>query len=87
MKKQKTLSKTDIDYKEGCDVFLEYDGTKFKGGTSGKKCSSNLRGAKYATTEVEVYEDRLISWDRGFTENGIHAWGTTAGGYVFEKIK
>ena len=87
VKKQKTLSKTDIDYKEGCDVFLEYDGTKFKGGTSGKKCSSNLRGAKYATTEVEVYEDRLISWDRGFTENGIHAWGTTAGGYVFEKIK
>ena len=87
VKKQKTLSKADIDYKEGCDVFLEYDGTKFKGGTSGKKCSSNLRGAKYATTEVEVYEDRLISWDRGFTENGIHAWGTTAGGYVFEKIK
>ena len=87
VKKQKTLSKEDIDYKEGCDVFLEYDGTKFKGGTSGKKCSSNLRGAKYATTEVEVYEDRLISWDRGFTENGIHAWGTTAGGYVFEKIK
>ena len=87
VKKQKTLSKADIDYKEGCDVFLEYDGTKFKGGTSGKKCSSNLRGAKYATTEVEVYEDKLISWDRGFTENGIHVWGATAGGYVFEKIK
>lgn len=87
VKKQKTLSKEDLDYKEGCDVFLEFDGTHFKGGTSGKKCSSNLRGAKYVTTEVEVYEDRLISWDRGFTENGIHAWGNTAGGYVFEKIK
>lgn len=86
-KKQKALKKEDIDYKEGCDVYLEYDDAIFKGGTNGKKCSSNLRGAKYTSTEVEVYEDKLISWDRGFTENGIHVWGATAGGYIFDKIR
>lgn len=87
IKKQKTLKKEDIDYKEGCDVFLEFDGVSFQGGTNGKKCLSSLRGAKYTTTEVKVGEDRLISWDRGFTENGIHAWGAVGGGYVFDKVK
>ena len=86
-KKQKALKKEDVDYKEGCDVFLEYDGTRFYGGTTDKKCLSSLRGAKYTTTEVQVFEDKLISWDRGFTENGIHAWGATAGGYVFDKVR
>ncbi|MFN5849462.1 MAG: CpcT/CpeT family chromophore lyase [Chitinophagales bacterium] len=52
-----------------------------------KKCLSNLRGAKYTTTEVQVFEDKLISWDRGFTDTGFHAWGATAGGYIFDKIK
>lgn len=86
-KKQKSLKQEDIDHKEGCDVFLEYDGTSFKGGTSDKKCLSNLRGAKYTTSEIEVYEDKVISWDRGFTDNGIQVWGATAGGYIFDKIK
>jgi hypothetical protein len=86
-KKQKALTKEEIDYKEGCDVFLEFDGVRFFGGTTDKKCLSSLRGAKYTTTEVQVFEDKLISWDRGFTENGIHAWGATAGGYVFDKIR
>lgn len=86
-KKQKNLSKEDIEYKEGCDVFLEYNGTSFKGGTEGKKCLSSLRNAKYTITEVEVWEDKMVSWDRGYTDNGVHAWGATAGGYIFDKIK
>ena len=86
-KKLKILSKEGIDYKEGCDVFLEYDGARFHGGTTDKKCLSNLRGAKYTSTEVQIFEDKLISWDRGFTEKGIHAWGATAGGYEFIKLK
>lgn len=86
-KKQKALTKEDIEYKEGCDVFLEFDGNVFKGGTDGKKCASNLRGAKYTTTEVQVFDGKLISWDRGFTDIGLQAWGATAGGYVFDKVK
>ncbi len=87
IKKQKSFSKDEIEYKEGCDVFLEYDGTRFYGGTVDKKCLSNLRGAKYTATEVQIFEDKLISWDRGFTDAGFHAWGATAGGYIFDKIK
>jgi len=86
-KKQKALKKEAMDYKDGCDVFLEYSDAVFKGGTNGKKCLSNIRGARYVTTEVELYEDKLISWDRGFYDSGVQAWGATAGGYIFDKIR
>lgn len=85
-KKTKAFSKDELSYKEGCDVFLELKGDYFEGGTNGKDCESKLRGAKYATTEVQLYSNKLVSWDRGFTINGIHAWGATKGGYIFDKI-
>lgn len=86
-KKQNQLKEDDVIYKEGCDVFLEYNNGVFEGGTQGKDCSSKLRGAKYTVTDVKVMDGKIISWDRGYTENGIHAWGAVKGGYIFEKIK
>jgi hypothetical protein len=43
-------------------------------------------GAVYATSEVTVTPEALISWDRGFGAAGEQVWGAVTGGYVFKKL-
>jgi len=72
--------------KEGCEVILyQADNGYFEGSTVDKNCGSDLRGASYATSEVMIDKDKMISWDRGFDENGNQVWGATDGGYIFKK--
>lgn len=71
--------------KEGCSVFLEYKGGKFRGGTEGMACPSDRKGARYTTSEVTITKKMLLSWDRGFDEHGKQVWGATQGGYRFIK--
>jgi hypothetical protein len=72
--------------KEGCEVVLyQADNGYFEGSTVDKNCSSDLRGASYATSEVMIDKDKMISWDRGFDESGKQVWGATDGGYIFKK--
>ena len=73
--------------REGCSVFLvRKTKESFKGSTKGKSCQSSLRGASYATSEVEVFYDKIISWDRGFDQDGKQVWGAEKTGYIFKKI-
>lgn len=72
--------------KEGCEVVLyRADDGYFEGGTIDKNCSSDLRGASYATSEVMIDRDKMITWDRGFDEKGNQVWGAAEGGYIFKK--
>lgn len=72
--------------REGCEVVLyRADDGYFEGGTIDKNCSSDLRGASYATSEVMIDKDKMITRDRGFDENGNQVWGATEGGYIFKK--
>lgn len=72
--------------KSGCEVVLHRaDDGYFEGGTVDKNCSSDLRGASYATSVVMIDKDKMITWDRGFDENGNQVWGSTKGGYIFKK--
>jgi len=74
--------------REGCKVVLyRVDEGYFEGSTVDNNCNSNLNGARYATSEVVIKEDRLISWDRGFDENDKQVWGAEKGGYIFMKRK
>ena len=76
-----------ITEKEGCEVLLKRIGeNNFKGATGVYTCSSTLRGASYANSEVEISQDKIVSWDRGFDAEGNHAWGAIKGGYIFEKL-
>jgi hypothetical protein len=80
------LTPDSLSEREGCAVFLtRLDDSTFGGGTRGGECSSSLRGASYATSEVEVRSDGLLTWDRGFDAAGNQVWGATRGGYVFRK--
>lgn len=73
--------------KPGCEVNLAWDNTKkcFTGSTGRTSCPSDLRGASYATSDVELYPDRMVSWDRGFNKEGQQVWGAEKGGYIFMK--
>jgi hypothetical protein len=73
--------------KEGCEVILKRIGHNlYQGETGDKTCASSLYGAAYATSEVEIMEDKIISWDRGFDDNDEHIWGAEKGGYIFNKL-
>lgn len=71
----------------GCAVILhkQHNGIVFTGGTIGTNCPSDLRGATYATSEVAILPDKMISWDRGFDKSGKQVWGAVRGGYEFIK--
>ncbi len=82
-----SISKQDLSLRTGCEVLLKRITDKnFKGKTGIKTCESALRGASYATSEVEIFTDKIVSWDRGFDSIGKHVWGAEKGGYIFDKI-
>ncbi len=79
------LKPSDLSLRDGCTVYLTKqakDGA-FVGSTRGEGCESNLRGAKYATSNVLITDEMLISWDQGFDAGGKQVWGATKGGYEF----
>jgi CpeT protein len=78
-----TFAAKDAEVREGCEVVLEWKGDRFEGGTPPDKCKSTLSGASYATTEVTIRSDGLVSWDRGWTAAKKQVWGATKGGYTF----
>jgi CpeT protein len=77
----------DLEERQGCAVYLERrpDGS-FAGSTRARECTSSLRGATYATSEITITADRVVSWDRGFDAEDNHVWGAEKGGYVFMKV-
>lgn len=71
----------------GCSILLRPSGdTLFWGSTDGANCTSDLRGAAYATSEVRISRTGLTSWDRGFDSIGVQVWGSTNGPYKFVKM-
>lgn len=84
-KRFKKLSPKQLTEKEGCEITLSFNGALYTGSTDNRSCPSQLRGAAYATSEVEIYKDQLLSWDRGFDENNEQVWGAEKGAYIFKK--
>lgn len=84
----RTIEPKDLIPRDGCTVYLERgeDGSWF-GGTDPESCPSSLRGARYATSEIDIVEDALRTWDRGFDAEGRQVWGAVKGPYVFRRPK
>ncbi len=73
--------------RKGCAIYLHKKKENvYEGSTPGKLCLSSLRGATYATSEVSIYPDKIISWDRGWDKDDKQVWGAEKGGYLFNKI-
>ncbi len=83
-----SLTPDQLMLRAGCEVILKRrDAKAFVGATEGKDCASELRGAAYATSEVLITPEYLITWDQGFDASGNQVWGSTKGGYRFDRIK
>lgn len=82
------LSPRDLTLLEGCTVRLRWDPQRrvFTGGTDGTGCASTRQGAAYTTSQIELGEGLLTSWDRGFDAAGRQVWGAKSGGYRFVKV-
>jgi len=82
------LSPADLIEREGCAVYLsrQEDGS-FMGSTRDKECTSSLRGATYATSEITIGADEVLSWDRGWNDEGEQVWGAEISGYVFKRVE
>ena len=76
----------ELSTRRGCSVYLKVQGDRFVGGTHEHDCQSDLRGAKYATSEANIGADGMVTWDRGYDAAGKQVWGATKGGYEFKKI-
>lgn len=84
----KALSKDSLILRTGCSIILhQKEKNSFYGSTLNKECSSNLRGAIYATSEVVIDQEKMISWDRGWNTENKQVWGAVKSGYIFEKEK
>lgn len=78
------LGPDDLLAREGCVVQLvRTQGGAFTGGTHQRDCTSELRGATWASTEIEIRADGMTSWDRGWNDAGEQVWGAEDAGYVF----
>lgn len=78
----------DLTPRGGCTLVLRLQpGGSFKGGTEGKECGSALRGAAYATTEMDIANREISFWERGFNAAGAQVWGSIHGGHVFKRVE
>ena len=82
-RKAAALTFDQLDKKDGCTVVLRKINKLYEGGTEGKACLSDLRGARYATSKIRLGNDFLESWDQGFDPSDKQVWGATKGGYLF----
>lgn len=79
------LTQDTLQRRSGCEVYLRPVAAGFVGATRGQRCESSLRGARWASAEVELDDGGLRSWDRGFDAEGKQVWGAAAGPYVFRR--
>jgi len=80
------ISPDSLELLEGCALELDYSVGVFEGSTNGRNCTNTWGSATYATSEARVYPDSLVSWDRGYNNEGEQVWGAETGGYHFVKL-
>jgi len=71
---------------KGCGVALRWTGEAFEGTTDGRSCTNTWGDAAYATSEVRIHRDGVLSWDRGYDDAGSQVWGAEAGPYAFIRL-
>lgn len=83
------LSPEDLSVRIGCAISVSWDASQnaFVGSTNGRDCQSSLQGSTYATSEVFLHKDRLVTWDRGYNDDHEQVWGAVKGGYLFERVR
>jgi len=80
----KSLSPSNLILRDGCTIGFVYSNGTYAGSTQ-DRCAFDWKGATLATSEITLSEGMMVSWNRGWTDQGQQIWGPTQGGYVFIK--
>jgi hypothetical protein len=74
-------------YKDGCSINIYKDNLNgFRGSTTYDACRGSFKGATYTTTEFVIYPHEVISWERGWDDDGNQKWGPINGPYIYSKV-
>lgn len=79
------LTPADARELEGCAITLSYRNGRFVGSTHERDCRNAWGKATYATSEVDIGPEGMVSWDRGYDDTHTQVWGAEKGGYEFVK--
>lgn len=71
----------------GCALVLHWRKGHFIGSTKENECKNAWGKATYATSEVNIGPQGMVSWDRGYDDSHTQVWGAEKGGYEFVKKK
>ena len=88
LEKLGTLTRDRLEKLPGCDIFVRWTGTSFKGEVEPGKCCKVVRNGQdtYLEHRFEVTTNGLISLDRGYDpETDERVWGSLAGEFKFDK--
>lgn len=69
-------------------IFNKKGDTKYAGASIRKSCKYGKLNAFYVTSDIEVYENKIVRADRGFEHDHTLMWGPAADqkGFQFKKI-
>jgi CpeT protein len=82
----KKLTKDSLIGREGCTIYFhKNDDGNYYGNTDGKGCESSLEGASYSSTELNVFPNMVILWERGYDSGDNQVWGADKAGYRLRK--
>lgn len=78
--------------KQGCDieliqVYSQNGKPILYGSTNEKDCVATFNGSTYTEVQFLIFPKYLISWERGYDNNGKQVWGPEESPYIFFKIK
>lgn len=83
----------DLEKMVGCSTYIHKriddngDVVYYYGSTNENDCKGTFRGATYTTSEFRVFKTEIISWERGWNDDGMQVWGSETGPYIYTKIQ
>ena len=82
------ITENTVEYREGCDNIISFDGEVFKGSIEGCNCKVERNGVMtYIDNGFELAKDYYNVYDKGVSvETGKQAWGSEHGFYRLGKI-
>jgi hypothetical protein len=76
-----------LHYMQGCDSHIHMGADSvFYGSLAEGKCDGTYAGATHTTSEFRVYENMIVSWERGW-RGTEQRWGSSRGFYYFRRVK
>lgn len=75
----------DLQRRKGCRILLSTDGLSYAGGTRGRDCPADYRGATRISIELTVRENEVREWLQGYDAEGDRLWNAEDFGRIYRR--